>query len=101
MPRSYVSKKVALALAAIAAFAVGGAIAFSVTPGGQILWEDAVTLGGGTGTTPSSRFANVNHGAIVAGHGATTSGHSAFFGPNLEPFEMTVPAAVEGFNQYE
>lgn len=101
MQRRFTSKKVVLALAAVAAFAVGGAIAFSVTPGGQILWEDAVTLGGGTGTTPSSRFANVNHGAIVAGHAATTSGHSAFFGPNLEPFAFAAPAAVEGFDQYE
>lgn len=101
MRRPFASKKVALALAAVAAFAVGGAIAYSVTPGGQILWEEAITLGGGVGTTPSSRFANVNHGSLVAGHAATTSGHSAFFGPNLEPYAFTGAAAVESFNQYE
>ncbi len=101
MTRPLATKRTALALALLAAFAVGGAIAYSVTPGGQILWEDAMTLGGGVGSSPTSHFVNVSHGSIVAGHAATTSGHSAFFGPNLVPFSTSGAASVDNFNLYE
>lgn len=90
-----------IAIAGIAAFGVGGALAYSTTLGGQVQIEEATTLGGGTALTPANQFVNMNHGAVVSGHAATVSGFSAFYGPNLEPYNAPPPADAASWGSYE
>ena len=95
------SLSVVLAIAAIAAFGVGGALAYSTSLSGHAQAEEATTSGGGTGLTPGNQFVNMNHGAIVSGHCATVSGFAAFMGPTLEPYTAAPPADAESWTAYE